>query len=600
MDLQLRFVELYSRFVAWLSRSVWTARRRIQILTYYSFIWDALRRGYIESRREEFKRFYSSELVTIRKSRRHAKPDIDTLALSRMASLRGREYVQRMRPYHSIDRFGIDIEQSNDFKHCNYIREGEEFACPLPEMPKFARNYQLLSTVYAIVAIIKYGFLSSITYGWLDVDPVYTCYLPGRLGLPVEIPNSMPWIGFLVFGFHLLWRLTWYFGTKRLDCDCLLFLYYDKETLLDKQFELARLNDPNLAPEVAYKLYLCNKILVEQQIDADGRVSYAMKKHRTIEHYETLTNVTVRKQFRSYSYMATMWLPILIWGAYTLTTHEYFDKSYPSCRSFSSRYTNNDDFTWSFEDKFRLIYLLYDGLENAMFALETMSGLMFPWSTGTILTEDLHMRLQRLCDKVTQLNTKLRTIVLKGHRAGHEMGVPLKMRFIEDIEGQSELIFKETVDTFKQVQEVDGYVSLLSQYTLFCCFSVELSFQVIILSRMNVIKESPLMYYFMYSQIASLSLLYYCFLVTIRPYNQTQILYKRLCSAMALYPIIPKTKISWLWLLEYYHKSSTRCTLHLIGKALELSNLNFLRCMSWFGTCILIIISLWMQKSAAH
>lgn len=595
-------VELLNRFIDRLNGSILTAKRRISLIIYYSFVWDALRRGYIKSRREEFNQYYSSESVSMRGSRSYTRPEIDPLVINRLESLKNSDYIRRTTSYCAIEgRCRADTYRSSKIgiKDCCFIGDDEEFECPIPAMSRLVRNYQIFSTAYVSVATLKYAFLSSVYYEWVSIDPVYTCYLPGRLGLPVEIPQSMPWVGFLVFSFHVLWRLLWYFGVKRLDCDCLLFLYYDRDTVLEKQFELAGLNDPKLPPEVAYKKYLCNKIFVEQRIDSEGNVFYAMRKHRTIEHHENLSNVTARCQLRSWSCVFTIWIPIVVWGGYTLMTHKYFDKSYPSCRSFSSNYEHDDTFTWSFEDKFRLMYFLYDALENVIFATETVSGLLFPWSAGSTLTMDLYMRLCALCDKLTELNTRLRSIVFKWHGNGHEMSLPLQMRFIEDIEEQSESIFRETIDAFKQTQEVDEFVRRLSQYSLFCCFMVELSFQILIMTRIDTLKDSPLLYWCIYSQIVSLLLLYGTFMDNILPYNQTRVLYHKICSAMALYPMIPKTKISWLWLLEYYHRCSTRCSLHL-GKSLELSNLNVLRCMSWFGTCILIIISLWLQKLATQ
>lgn len=570
-------LELFDRVASRVVKWFMTDRQQILMILYVCYIWDAVRRDYTESRIEKYNEFY-------RKSTFSQKPQSDK--------------EQELNYLHSGDR----QFESTIYFDCNQGTSDwrskkaqllhlidRKFDCPIPSMPKLIRTYQIFSTVFLYYSFVKYALVSSIRFRWIDVEQTYACYLPGRLGLVVEISDDMPWFSFILCGFHVIWRLMWHF-CDRLELDCFIFLYHDEETILDKQFRLPELNDPKVAPEIAYGRYLCNETFFQPKVDSRGHTLYKIRQHRTIEHHKTLIKSIYRVFFLFWNYLLFPFTPLYIFGIYTQTTAEYFKRNYPGCESFSSHYKGEANFTWSINDNFRLSYLFFDLFDNLIISVDTVLTMIFPVGAGIIITQELNSRFDTVCGKLCELNDEWWYFSTKEH----EVISPMTMMFIEQLEQDSDTIFYEIISTFQYVRTLDEFVRRVAIFALYGWFVIELSIQFIILYGHS--SDPATHTYYMYIQVLALISFWSFFLVMSRPYNRTRILYSRLCSAMALSPHISRTKLSWLWLLEYYHKGFDRCTLHMMGKSFPLTNLNFLRCISWAVTCILIVLNSRKQK----
>lgn len=163
-------------------------------------------------------------------------------------------------------------------------------------------------------------------------------------------------------------------------------------------------------------------------------------------------------------------------------------------------------------------------------------------------------------------------------------------KFFEDIEEESNSIYYETISLFDQVGRVDEYIRKFCLIVLGIWFSCTIALETISMISRSAVGGSIIMFY-TYIQINSHVLFLCAFGYMSYLDNRTRVLYRKLCSAMALSPSIRKKKLIWRWLLEYYHEKSTRHTLHLVGKSYALSNLNVLRCMSWFATCTMLLVN---------
>lgn len=571
-----------------------TTKQQVLAMLYVTYIWDSVRNGYIESCKKEYLK-YCNTVRTLRRSENYeVVKDRYTFSsiqyegkISHGPMEPRRKSVRFMEPQEPNKR-KMDLLKSN-------IPIGSDFNCPIPEMPKMIRLYQTFSTVFMFCATIKYIILMSMHYGWISIDPIYSCYLPGRLGLMVNFSDA-PWFGLFTFSLHFLFRMIPLYFVDHLDLDCFVFLCYDEDTILDKQYKLTQLNDARISPEVAYRNYLCDKVFYEQQVDAKGRIQYVMKRHRTIEQYNRFKYSVTIMCLSYYLVMIGIFLPMYIYGFVSQLSHDNFERSYPSCRSFSN--SPSDDFRWSFGDKFRIFGIFFDLLDNSMYVIDTSVACVLPFSAALILAYDLSSRFDTLCNRISQYNDRLRSFLINDDDLPEEMNlsmlVPLSLRFVENLERASTAIFSETRSIFNQVQQVDRFMKGFTVFSIYVTFSFDAMLQSII--YFNIEQGDSLMVVYLIWEVYVNIVVGLVFVFWARPNTKARHLYTKICTAMALCPSAPQTKISWRWLLEYYHKRSSRFSLHIMSQSFPLSTLNYIRCMSWFLTGMFIVLNLVKER----
>lgn len=407
-----------NKYLPRLANSIFTAREWVPFLSFFLYIWDLTRRGYINSRRRHYEEHYKHRLNQI----------------------------------------------DEDILH-------EEFENPIGPMPAYCRIYHIFSNSLVVINSVEYAVLCKIYYGWLDIDKIYACYLPGRLGLLVDegVVYEMHLLVLILFIYHLSWSCMWFFS-EPFELEGLLFLRHHIDTVLEKQYEVIDLNDSNItSPDIAYRKYLCNRIFYRQNMDHRGRITYAMKQHRTIEHLEQMDYFCAILRLSNYTYLTcSAFLGII--GSYTHLRHDYFDMSYPSCRSFSNR-PNNENFEWSFSDRFRLCYLFFDFLDGYIFLLDSTMGLSIPFAVAMLSIHDLCLRFDAMLRRLHHLNAIFKSSlssnsVLTMEISTLSIAYPIP-KYTEALLEESEQIFNETVGTFNLIRHVDDYVRKLSTFTIF-------------------------------------------------------------------------------------------------------------------------------------
>lgn len=591
---------LFSKLASTIGHHILTTRQQSFLILYASYIWDTVRTEYIESRRKKYSEYFSKILI----GRRVDKPSNETLPkedyLFSTPQYENNDLSKRaIRQQVPLGRRGI--AQSYGRVDDEAEQDTYDFECPLPAMPIWLRRYQIFSTVFVIMSIVKYSIVCSVHYRWVEVDPKLICYLPGRLNFLVEFHYEFPLLVLTTEICHIVFRAIWYLNSEPFELDCLLFLCYDKDTILEKQFKLLELNDPKLAPNIAYKEYLCNKIFYERQQCSRGRTIYVLKNHRTVEHYDKMKTFADAIRFSYVAIYSFIYLPMFLLGFYTITTNEYFVRVYKSCSFLSDSY-GVKDFAWTYGDWYRVVGLVSDGIDEVLLSIDSSIGLAVPFSGAIIVTQELNIRIDSLGDRMSKLNDKFRALQLIcgldeiDPETGASTRTPMKVKLIEEIEEESRSIFNETISAFKDICIVDKYMRKFSLFCIFVWFILQLTYQLMALSKRNSITAEAANSMFVYFECCFIAIFAFSFLIMSRPHSKATVLYEKFCTAMALCPNIPIAKISWLWLLEYYHGNSARYTLHLIGKTYALSNYNFLRLMSWFVTCIMIMVSLWKHR----
>lgn len=556
-----------------LSRSLMTTRQQLLIIFYFSYIWDAVRKEYIESR----KRYYDSYC-------------------NKYWTLGDKKSAQYESSVERDNVFFAEKDNQDDYTLTNSDQDKsdhkaeadhETFQCPLIEMPFSLRVYQLVSTSYMVYSMIKYALVSLIQYGWLGVDKSYACYLPGRIGIVQDISYEAPWWGFVIFGLHVVWRSLWYLAKDRLDLDCLLFLCHDESTVLDKQVAIVDMDDGRSPAPIAVKKYLCNNLFYEQYPGARGRIEYSMKQHRTVEQYCLLERLSINFRILYVIVISMLFLPMFIYGVVFRFSSESLAQNYPLCVSSDAG---------EFKVKLGFTYPIFDLLDNIVLIIESPPAFIVPYSGFILITQDLTFRFDALCRRVTILNEVLRSIPTDEHKESLSMGPPLTIRFFEDLEEQCSRILFETKSTFEQVRHVDQYLRRNISFCVLGCYIVTSTILALLIFRRHVISGELVALYtylMIYTQIFWLGAIFFM----VRPMNRSQALYGKLCSAMALCSDIETIKVTWCWLLEFYHKDAKRNTLHIFGETYALSSLNVLRCMSWIIICTVALQTLIRERS---
>lgn len=563
--------------------SLFTLKTKILVTLYASYIWDAVRDDYVESCRKEYLKYYDK-----------------LAAMQRKRSRSGSRYY-RAPPSQDLNDDDYRCSLEDDDLASSQINHGE-FNCPLPAMPRLVRVYQIFSSAFVVYSTIKYAIISVIHYRWLNIDPVYACYLPGRLCFTPGIAHDVPWFGFMIFGYHVIWRYMWMFSSDRLRLNSFLFLLCSQDTVAEIESKLCgRDSLQPILPEATSSTYFRKRLFYEQQRTRPnsnwyGRNVYVMKANRTVEHYEKLKKDNLKFLLT----FALNILPVVTWCYFGFTSqfdHDYFKLNYPSCESFShSDGSRSATFQWSFEDRFRLSYLLFDLLDNCMMLFDTTIAMIFPFVAALILCDDLAIRLDILNKRMSGFNNSLRLLSFSNDDDNRVTSTVLRALEHNQVAKEAELLFNETMSTFEQATDVDKFMGRFNSFLIYVWFSLTMSMQILLFTRLHLLNRNIIIFYILCEIYLHVGMSTTLFLMT-RPHQRSRVLYTRICSAMALCPYNPRTRmISWPWLLEYYHSRSSRYSLHLVAGYHTLSRLNILRCLSWFISCTLVMIHLIKRK----
>lgn len=551
-----------------LVRSLMTTKQQILMILYFGYIWDTVRREEVESRKRCYYS-YCKEHQVLSGSMLWSNESEDDSTIKK--------------------RSGRKLSNRAESKADRQIVSSEEYDWldgSIPEMPKIARRYQLFSTAYHFFNTIKYGLISSISYGLLSIDKSYACYLPGRVFLTVNTAYEAPWWGFMLSGSHVIWRAVWHLGEKRMKLDCLLFLTYDRATVIDKQFAISSMNDRTLPAPVIAKMYLHNKVFYERHSDREGRATFSVKQNRRLKHFDRLERLLMKFRIL-YLILVTLFCMIpASYGMALLGSSEFVKQYYPSCTvsdGFSGKMLRQ-----TLVDNYRYLYSIFDMLDMVVVTIDNAFAVIIPYSGAILMTQDLVIRFDSLCKRLSTLNETIRLLLMSEEYS--LIRSPLANRFLSDYREESKSIFHETLSLFEQVRSVDIYMRRFISFIFFACYWITLTIIVTLIFRRQSMSDDMFVIYTYCLVHTQFGLMLTTYRLA-QPQNRSLVLYRQLCSAMALCPNIATDKVSWFWLLEYYNKNSKRTTLHIFSESYVLSNFNVLRCMSWAVTCSVILLN---------
>lgn len=582
---------------------------QIYIILMFSYIYDAIRNDFIESKIKRLKESCKSPIF----SNRYPEPIINqqgtrksSTKLSRMSQspelriLKHRAMRHLFVPFTSQRSWkkaittGMVISNYRDNKSDMEQGDNNELkmivSCPLAKMPIILRLYTIFSHIFITISFIKYGAICLLQYEWIGIDKYYSCFLPGRLAFVNDLSYELPGFSWVIIFYHVVYRIMFCIKYTRINLDCFVFSICDKEFIEGQERNLEKLNEDSIG---THKLYLENDMFFQRISLLNHKVVYRLKSNRTLEHWKKLRAFINQLTVLFLANFIFLGAPILVIIALNLLSNEYFDGNYGHCRSFANR-TIDAEFQWDFSDSYRMIYFFFDGFDNFILLFDTSNALVWPFSSSIICTRDLTDRIDDLSKKITELKQRLEELCLTNGTMDDSWKNDQNKRELMKILERDVLFFQsEVIDTFTQVSQVDEFISKFSAFCIFCWVVVNLCYQFTSILRKRLLNPNGVVQFL---QILGLSGLTFTFVHLGRPHSSSIRLYHKISNFAALDPNIKTTKCSWIWLFEYFDEETSRFSLHLGWNLSTLSMTNYLKSIVWFVSCALIVINLLRYK----
>lgn len=584
-----------------------TTKQKVIVLLYTSHLYEAVREGFLKSRKQELERHLSAnfnlDVTPISRSLPHSL--ITNRHFSPLNFKRSREATKGVTLQEKFSNIAprltdlapkdpcLDAVSNIQTIEDDLSPTAYERNFPMPEIVGLPKIYHTLSTIFLFYASFKYLFISMVQYDWVSLNPVYLCYLPGRLtyikGLTYEIPLMM----FLIVMLHIIHRAMWNLGKERkLDLSCFVFLCFDQTELQRKLERVDDLNQPNLSQKRTHEIYLKNRIFYQRYRTADHVSKYKIRTNRTMKHRKKLEAMLNFIPFVYYGNLLIVILPVMILTCINFTSSEVFDQSYFACRPFANRLID-DGFEWSFFDPYRQLAAMFDISEFLFFFPELSFALVLPFCASLLLTHDLSLYSDSVLEELTQMKAKLELFHdLINHSKQLEKDIEKIKRLEMDIKDSRGVIYGDLMGLFEEVCKSDDFIRFFAPFCIFTWFVLNIAYQILSLFKHKML----LMHAFVQvMQAMGIVLMTFSFVGLARPYKKSMKLYTLLCSVAAM-DTNRDTRTIWPRLLDFYHKRRPRYTLHIIGKTYALSALNYLRSMSWFFTCTILLMNLVSYK----
>lgn len=582
----------------------YTVKVEVMVILFFSYIYDAVRDGYIEKVRARFKAYREQEAElragflndSNEEGSRERNQSVSGPPIDKIAKKTDGYILSLLKIIKEIFKRTLMILFNPDYK--DYIRsdqsiEDEKYIyCPLDEMPKYLRIYQCISTTYMVYAFMKYGIVCFILYTkFFKKDRSYACYFPGRLDFISTFQYELPSFIFIMVSYHVVFRILWYIVTPRMNLDCFIFIVWPAADVRKKAQQLYKLNDEE---DNSYLFYIEN-ILFYQRIDlGNGKLRYTLRESRSIEHLMKLRHFVRMIMIFWVSAFLILGIPSTMVVISNMFSMQYFSDMYHMCKRFTNRDPNDPNFRWQTTDPYRLIALAFDGLDNLMMAIDTCNAMVWPFTSSIICTTDICFRLQTLNVRLSDIKTRmvLMQTFFKSKRPRQARCRSHRQRERESYEKSMETelrcVQKEITEIYEQINQVDIFTRQFSAFCIYVWVTMNFSYQSFSFYNRRFMYINSVVLFF---QILGFVLLTFTFILLTRAYSLNLTLHRHLCSIIAL-DQNTSTKLNWIWYLQYYDPFEPRFTLHIGHDSYCLSMATYLRSMLWFFSLGLLTINL--------
>jgi hypothetical protein len=464
--------------------------------------------------------------------------------------------------------------------------------CPLGEMPKALRRYQYVSHFLVVVEFIKYSFLYSFDNEFFGTKRSYSCYIPGRVAI---LPNFSPTFGWLVLFYHVIYRFYLCIIRKSFYLDCFIFLLYDKQAIESIQTNLyEKLMKNSNSPE-AFKIYAMNRLFFIKVVlrDESEKVIYRVKTNRSLEHWLKLKQFFNRFMLFCLANIALWGIPLTIAILLTVLSDKNFRIIYGPCDQMIDAQKNN----WSLLNIHQLIWFVCDMIDTGWLLFDTTNALVWPFSSMILCAQDISYTIDELNDTLHDVTRRLKyaleNIAVRywPQQVKYDNGKQIS-NLLKSIEVDIQVLQSEITRMILQIKQVDEFMSKISAFCIFVWILSNLWVHFIALNRNKLVMIDAVIQFMQFTAFFALTL---SFAYIAQVNTKTRRMYIRICNLVALDPNHKTTKLSWLWVLEYFNKDKPSYSFRM-GPFAELTLANYLKACSWLITGAMVTINLFKYK----
>lgn len=449
-------------------QSLFCMKHQLMWILFFSYIYDPIRVGYIESKRKNLllirdkfhlakqqrsqtlpshiKCFSKACCLPVakdtqnrlkRRPTRAIKDDLSRLK-KQTATLISNQYRRLYHRHSNEKRSMVEREEAISLEDDRQQLDD----CPLGEMPLLFKYYKYLSHSFMTYMIIKYALLKLMHIEAFGLKMRHDCLIPGRITI---LPEYSPDLALMISSFHVIYRMYLWLKKRSSNLHCFLYLLYSKETILFKERRLLALQrDMETELEEAYREFLENRFFYHQVNTNEHNFMIKFKMNRTIGQRAKLKRFvgTIVSVF-ALNFVILL-IPLFLLAVYGSLSDNHWRGSYGHCAehysfidlvsasagghhqsraiegsvSYQSDFwktgaTSNQSastdqelliFRWNRQ---RCLVLFYDLCETLWLTFDTINGLIWPLSTLCICAQDMTLNVETLCECVSRLVHKL-------------------------------------------------------------------------------------------------------------------------------------------------------------------------------------------------
>lgn len=414
-------------------------------------------------------------------------------------------------------------------------------------------------------------------------------------GRTAILPTFSPGFSFVVLLYHVMYRFYLCIIRKSFQLDSFIFLLYDRRTIESIQTHQCKKLSRNSESLEAYMIYAMNRLFF---------VKVNLRNEPAKVIYRVKTNRNLEHWLKLKRFFNRFILICLAnIAAWSIPLSVAIVMTVLSEENFGIIYGACDAMVdahrnnWSLWDLRQLIWFLCDMLDSGWLLFDTSNALVWPFASMVFCAQDLNYTIDELNETLAKVTSRLK----------HALEIIAASYWSQQVEfSRSRQIAKllRTIEIDIQIlqceitrmlQQVNQVDEFVSKLSAFCIFIWIFTNLFVQIESLTQNKLVVLDVVVQFMQITALIALTLSFAYIAQVNTKTRRLYTGICNLVALDPNHKTTKSSWLWVLEYFNKVKPSYSFRL-GPFSELTLLNYLKACSWLITGAVVTINLYKHK----
>lgn len=550
----------------------------VQVMLFYTRIYNSIRRGYINSIRSELGRLKGQV-------NKDCKYDINR----RASILEPYAGISVLQSIPELDIARGPVVSSSQLKNELARAEHSFIDCPLSAWSPRIRLYHRLSITILITIFIKYTLICASRQGLFSIT--YLCFVPGRSVIFGPLSSEYPSFNLFVCSMMLSLMIYQYFFFYELNLDTFAFLMCNEQILIEKERNLKLLNQ-NKSAEWAKERCIVDRMFYRCVHKVNGQLEYQLKPHRSLKQWYKLKKF-IDDQWIGQKVLLLVFVAIYGVCFYYLCSSEVFAANYHKCELIVAKMQNRTDFRWSFNEPYRIVMFIFDCIDTLYLLVNISMIGLFVAETGVVITNDLEFRLQDMCIRMDQLIVALAENYYNGFLYPEKCMCELTETkgSDTDLDNRTRSLQEDLIDMFEQIASYDGFMTSFSASHIVYWIVGNIFYQIVSMTSTRTEVYVPNIF-IQISQAIFFAMFSFTFYQMGLPYITAVKLYHKISRTIAYDPYIKQTLPAWISILEYYNEKSNRYSLHFFTRKFNLSFLNYIKSMTWFITCSLYSLNL--------